>query len=397
MTRFLQWILPGGFVTGAAYYLAQGGAVDGVAGRILDGYPPAVYGGAFLLGIFFHRSRVIIGVAALASLRVLAGSGRIPDPALALAAGSLALALALLMPSTDRGVRAPAAWLQGIWVVVFVGITLLVTAQRSGAGAETLLTKDLIPGTYLIPEIVVLAFAVSAVPAIVTISGDPGPVEKGMFWSLVCLLLAVIGGMNAPTGGLFLLAGATTLGLSVLETSYAMAYRDELTGLPGRRALMRDLQALGTTYSAAMVDVDHFKQFNDRHGHDVGDQVLRMVGTRLARVRGGGKAYRYGGEEFTILYPGKTREDTLELLDAVRQDIEDSSFTVRHWPRPRKKPQDDGKKPKPKKRSEKRLSVTVSIGVAEPSNEDSTPDDVLKKADKALYRAKKKGRNQVSK
>ena len=86
-----------------------------------------------------------------------------------------------------------------------------------------------------------------------------------------------------------------------------MAYDDELTGLPARRALNEALTRLRGVYTVAMVDIDHFKRFNDEHGHDVGDQLLRMVGARVGEVRGGGRAFRYGGEEFAVLFPGSGR------------------------------------------------------------------------------------------
>jgi len=193
------------------------------------------------------------------------------------------------------------------------------------------------------------------------------------------------------------MAAGLTLGLSVVEISYAMAYRDDLTGLPARRALMRDLDGLGGLYTAAMVDVDHFKKFNDRHGHDVGDQVLRMVGAQLARAPGGGRAYRYGGEEFTVLFPGKSRQETLEHLERVRRMVEEATFTLRHWRRPRKKPVDPGGWKFAEARKAKRLSVTVSIGVADSAGAEVDPEEVLKKADRALYRAKMAGRNRVAK
>jgi GGDEF domain-containing protein len=176
-----------------------------------------------------------------------------------------------------------------------------------------------------------------------------------------------------------------------------MAYKDDLTGLPARRALMRDLDGLGGMYTLAMVDVDHFKKFNDRYGHDVGDQVLRMVATQLARAPGGARAYRYGGEEFTLLFPGKAREDTLEHLDRARSRVADSTFTLRHWRRPRKRPVDPGGWKFSDARKPRRLSVTVSVGVADSSGPSVEPEEVLKKADRALYRAKKAGRNRVSK
>jgi diguanylate cyclase (GGDEF)-like protein len=204
--------------------------------------------------------------------------------------------------------------------------------------------------------------------------------------------LAVREGGSAE-GTVYLMAAAILMGLSVLETSYAMAYRDDLTGLPARRALMRDLHGLGATYTLAMVDVDHFKKFNDRHGHDVGDQVLKMVAGQLAQTPGGGRAYRYGGEEFTLVFPGKTRDEAVPHLDAVRVAVGDARFNLRSWARPRKKPQS----PKGAKQDGRTLSVTVSIGVADSSTKEPTTEKVLKKADQALYRAKKAGRNQVSK
>lgn len=94
--------------------------------------------------------------------------------------------------------------------------------------------------------------------------------------------------------------------LVVAHEAYQMAFRDELTGLPGRRALNERLQRLGRTYVIAMAGVDHFKRFHDTHGHDVGDQVLRLVASQLRQIGGGGKAYRYGGEELTLVFPGKT-------------------------------------------------------------------------------------------
>ena len=179
--------------------------------------------------------------------------------------------------------------------------------------------------------------------------------------------------------------------IAVIETSYSMAYRDELSGLPARRALNEALLQLGSGYAVAMVDVDHFKKFNDEYGHDVGDQVLRMVTSRLLEVSGEGKAFRYGGEEFTVIFSGKSAEEAIPHLETVRGLIERSSFALRGKGRPRKKPP----KPKAPGRPRKEVSVTVSVGVAEPDQRHTTPDQVIKAADKALYRAKKGGRNQV--
>src|SRR4029077_2347935 len=98
-------------------------------------------------------------------------------------------------------------------------------------------------------------------------------------------------------------AGTLVLAISIVETSYLMAYHDELTGLPSRRAFNDTLERLETPYSIAMVDIDHFKRFNDTYGHATGDEAPRLVSARLARVAGGAHAYRCGGEEFAVVFP----------------------------------------------------------------------------------------------
>ena len=179
--------------------------------------------------------------------------------------------------------------------------------------------------------------------------------------------------------------------MAVIEASYLMAYRDGLTELPGRRALNEALPRLSGQFTVAMVDVDHFKRFNDRYGHDAGDQVLRLVAARLAHASGGGTAYRYGGEEFALLFPGKGAEECLPHLEELRETVETSRFTLRRRFRPRNKPA----APKGRKTREA-IVITVSIGVAEKNHRHSTADQVIQAADKALYRAKEAGRNRVA-
>jgi PleD family two-component response regulator len=139
-----------------------------------------------------------------------------------------------------------------------------------------------------------------------------------------------------------------------------------------------------------MVDVDHFKKCNDTYGHDSGDQVLRMIATQLNRVGGGGRAFRYGGEEFAILFPDRDVDACLGPLENLRAAIEKLTFTVRAADRPRKKP----KAPKKRVKTET-ISVTVSMGVAGRTSSATPPDEVITAADDVLYRAKKAGRNRI--
>ena len=171
-----------------------------------------------------------------------------------------------------------------------------------------------------------------------------------------------------------------------------MAFYDELTGLPGRRALNERLESLDGGFTMAMVDIDHFKAFNDTWGHDVGDQVLKLVAARLQRVGGGGTAYRHGGEEFVILFAGRRRTSVLQHLETLRKSIDDYKVMLRE--NARRNP-DKGKPNFSASGIHQWISVTVSIGVAERSDRSEAPEQVLDASDKALYRAKAEGRNRV--
>jgi hypothetical protein len=148
-----------------------------------------------------------------------------------------------------------------------------------------------------------------------------------------------------------------------------------------------------------MADIDHFKLFNDTHGHDTGDDVLRIVAQELGKVGGGGKAFRYGGEEFTLLFKRKQAEEAEPFIDSIRQSIADYPLIIRDkQTRPTKK-QATTKQLKAKRAKAKikktQVQVTVSFGIAQ-SLAEQKPDEVMKVADQALYRAKENGRNCIS-
>lgn len=181
--------------------------------------------------------------------------------------------------------------------------------------------------------------------------------------------------------------------VSLILHSHNLAFVDELTQLPGRRALMSDLGTNSGKYTVAMLDVDHFKKFNDTYGHDTGDEVLKFVASRMARVRGGGKAYRYGGEEFTILFRGKTLEESLPYLEEVRETIAKYRLVIRS--RQRSGDHADGKQLRGQvKLEKKKVQVTISIGATQRQPQ-QPPLGALKQADLALYQAKESGRNRV--
>jgi len=400
MMRILNWLIPGGLILAVVFALGSGLGPENLPDKLGSGYPWVAFGVMVLLGAFFHRSRVVLFLFGLAGLLLVYSQGISDQTGFFVVGGLLAFSMGFLSLSQDRGVLSTGGLLQllVLLLVFFFGVLLLALAPRDFA---SLLAFMPLPARMTewsgLPQPVFLAFAFSLPTALGAAVFREGPVERGVFWSILMVGMALY--FSADTGAVSVcLTGASLiLGLSVMETSYAMAYRDDLTGLPARRALTRDLNGIGGTYAAAMVDVDHFKKFNDKYGHDVGDQVLRMVAARLARTPGGARAYRYGGEEFTLLFPGKSQKEALPHLREARKSVEEAVFVLRSWRRPRKKPVDPGSWRGAGNRKPRHLSVTVSIGVADSSGNEPSSEAVLKKADQALFRAKEAGRNRVAK
>jgi diguanylate cyclase (GGDEF)-like protein len=288
-------------------------------------------------------------------------------------------------------------------------IVAVLCRPEPSSAAQRALHHSLAPAP--LPFATLLAFGAAAVVLLIRYLLFHKPVEGGLLWALAASLLSLhFGGVGRiPTAyfaaASFIIAGA------IVETSYLLAYHDELTTLPSRRAFHDALLRLEPPYSIAMVDIDHFKRCNDTYGHDTGDQVLRMVASRLARVTGGGQAYRCGGEEFAIVFPGKTTSDTLDHLEKLRANIEASKLHLRGPDRRQETRGPDRRNQRGRGRghtghairqlsrapapTSSELSVTASIGVATSRQENPSVEEVIQAADKALYRAKAAGRNRI--
>ena len=286
-------------------------------------------------------------------------------------------------------------------ILIVIWIANAGRSNLSGTGWRDVLDHWLLrsPPTPLVARIMIAAaFAAALVRAWPRrgpkeLRKEPRPIDVGIASALVAFFLACEW-MDAPGAfSAFMSAAGVMLLAAVLQESHRLAFRDELTNLPSRRALEERLAELGPSYAIAMVDVDHFKQFNDAHGHHVGDQVLKLVGARLARIEGGGIAYRYGGEEFCVLFSERTLDQALPHLEKLRKDIEDYRIAVRGGDRPRER--EAGSRLRAARPPEKTLSVTVSIGAAERDETLIRPTLVIRAADEALYRAKRSGRNRV--
>jgi len=222
----------------------------------------------------------------------------------------------------------------------------------------------------------------------------PDAIASGMIGILAASFLGINTIQNEISFTIYFFAAGLILIITTTEASFKMAYIDDLTGLPGRRSLNEMLLNLGNKYTIAMVDVDYFKKFNDTYGHETGDQVLKMLASQFSKMTGGAKSFRYGGEEFTAIFTGKFVEDALPHLEKFRKSVQNFPFIIREKDRPKAKKKST-KKRKMTKSGTKKVQVTVSIGVSGPEKVGINPELVIKNADKALYKAKKSGRNCV--
>lgn len=331
-----------------------------------------------------------------------------PGGTKALAAIGVLLPLDFLLLSFEKEKGFTISSLAPIGLLLFVeSVVVAVLCRPDPLAASHVAHHALSPPPLNFPT--QLAFAASAVVLLIRYFLFHRPAESGLFWSLAASFLALRFGGVGRIPSVYFASAAFLLAASIVETSYLLAYHDELTTLPSRRAFHDALLRLESPYSIAMVDIDHFKRCNDTYGHDTGDQVLSMVASRLAQVSGGGQAYRCGGEEFAILYSGKTTAEVLEPLEKLRADIESSTLRLRGPDRRRETRGPDRRNQRQRGRihtghaireltrgenSSCELSVTASMGVAT-SKLDSPPEEVIMAADKALYRAKAAGRNRI--
>ena len=397
------WLIPGGLLLALAAALVSSPLFVQVAPSLAF-----YYGGVFTAGILlawrFNSSRVLFALMVLllahraviffAAGQAHSGPGRM---AVLLAGLLIPLNFILLATLRERGlIIAGVAPYFGLLFLESVVFAVLCRPENS-------------PGVprysdAALPIWILLAFAASIGVFIRRFFQTRKPIEPGFVWSIAAVFLWL---QFAPVGKMsdvYVATAALILGASLIETSYVLAYHDELTGIRGRRAFNESLLSLDQQYAIAIVDIDHFKKFNDTYGHDVGDQVLCMVAAHLSDVSGDGQAYRCGGEEFAIVFRNASAKDAFDHLESLRQVVERSTFHLRGSER-RSDPRPPG--PDRRRRSKKksgavvpvpssdRLSVTVSIGVAEPSTRYRQPEQVIQAADQALYRAKQKGRNRV--
>lgn len=278
------------------------------------------------------------------------------------------------------------------------------------------LAKEISPGTYpyimnhplfnfdfwFLPDIVLLMIIGLLILFILQKDASINHFKYAIYINILPLILSINftvgkGAIDSETG-IFNAFSFSVMGFVFLYSLYRMywekVYIDELTAIPNRRAFDEYLKKLGRKYTIAMIDIDHFKKFNDTYGHTEGDNVLRFVAKHIAD-EADGPVFRYGGEEFSVVYKGMFVKQVFHILDHMREDLASKIFYLRTSEEIRKS---KTKKDRRNTRSYKKTAkVSISIGVANKTPSRKEPHDVIMIADKALYKAKENGRNRCEK
>lgn len=348
---------------------------------------------SFASSFHFNRSVLFFYALVITLTNVVLEMGMITT-ALSYATISVFVLIQLLIISLlpERGIISLRAIPVYLSFSLLIGLVFYVVTTQSPLATSILLT-DWLPARYfdwtrLPANVVIIFFGVFLVMLILSLL-KPSPQTSAGLGIVTVFILQMHVGYSASSVNVFSSAALLMCLYAVTQESWRMAYLDELTGLPGRRALREKFEQLSGLYTVAMLDVDHFKKFNDTFGHDCGDTVLQMIAARLQKCSGGGIPYRYGGEEFSILFNNIDVIEAKVHLDVLREKIASTPFVVNRGSRRRSDNKTSGKK-------KKSVTVTVSIGAVDShANNVASPWDALKRADQALYRAKNKGRNCV--
>ena len=344
--------------------------------------PYIMFAAVLLMAFYFNLSGLFyFSLACFLSWFLLDQSLNLNEFALNLLFISTLLAVFCIGILPEKGLMTFAAWLSHSLVLIIVAVSYgLWTRQPAGliAGFQPqILPPSWLQWTLLGPTAWGLLLAACIILGLIFTLYNKRQAFNALITLSVVTLLFI---WHQNTLALSLTCGAGCLALlfSALQKSWHLAYVDELTALPGRRALEERLQRSLGIYALAMVDIDHFKKFNDNYGHDVGDDVLCMIAAKIGQVGGGGKAYRYGGEEFTVVFSNHSADEIKTHLQALIDAIAETPFVVNR--RKNQKP--------------KTVQVTISIGLTD-SIHKANANQTIKVADDALYQAKKKGRNRL--
>jgi diguanylate cyclase (GGDEF)-like protein len=365
-------------------------------------YPLLVIGAGVLIGLLYKRMWLMLVILTLAladrALLYFAANAAFTTEGgrLIYQAVSFLLPLNLCLFAFMKR-RGDMTW-QSIWFLgsIFLqgcGVAFLYQYRSLGFGAflEYSSLKWHLLERIPLSQLALFAFGIAFVYYLFLYIRTHGAIERAFCWALISIFYAVALVKIGPLSSIYFSTAGLIFVISVIENIYIEGFQDEVTALPAGKSMLATLSQLDTGYTLAMIEVDNFKRIKDNHGRRVSKQVLRLTGEKLTRVTGGGKPFHYRDELFAVVFPGRFLQDTLPHMEELRQLIKRTGPIPEDTKSPRRKP----RKLKKIEIIANRIPVTVSIGVAERSDADTSSAQAIKKAEKALLTAKNEGRDQM--
>lgn len=401
LTTVRALLIPGGLIFLAAVgFLRPQGLPAWVQGPVST-LPYIVLAFGIVFGWYLASSRLLLSlvVLTLADRALLFFPPLDRDPASVgrtmFAATSFLLPLNLLALSLVKE-EALSTWrgiMRSLLVLIqpFLVLWLALPDHAELAGALRYHLTPLDTGAWsALSQPALLAFLAAMLMLTIRFVMDRDPLDAGALWAVIASYVAFEGLRYGWAPGNFLSAAGLILLLTLVQAVHQRAYRDDLTGLPGKQAYVEaTAAAMGSKYVLAVVGIDQLKQYGNQHGKAVSEQLLRLIARKIQAAAGPSPVYRLAGEEFTVLFPRRTATETLVVLEAIRKAVEQCPVSLRG----RDRVWEGG--PSSFSRSAELLPLTASIGVAEGGAASATLGLVTKAAFRALYEAKGQGGNLV--
>ncbi len=366
-------------------------------------YPIIVIGAGVLIGLLFRRTWLMLVILILA----------IADRVLLYFAANTAVtmegehliyhAISLLLPFNlclfafmkRRGnMKWQSIWFLGAIFLQGCGVAFIYKNRSLGFGAflEYSSIKWALLERIPLSQLALFAFGIAFVYYLFLYIRTRGVIERSFCWALISIFYALALNRIGLVSSIYFSTAGLIFVISVIENIYVEGFQDELTDLPTGKSMYGILSQLDRGYTVALIEVDNFERLKENHGRRISKQVLRSVGSKLTSVTGGGKPFRYGDKVFAIVFPGMFLQNALPHMEELKQTIKKSGPILQSQKSP-------GKKLKKLNRVEilaNKIPVTVSIGVAERSDADMSPQQAILKAEKALGTAKREGHDQMS-
>lgn len=398
-----SFFIPGGLLFLITAIILNLRIIDKVLPRSALIYPIIVIGAGVLLGLFFKRIWLMLVILILAiadrallyfaaNTDVTMEEGRLIYHAISFL---LPINLCLFAFMKRRGdMKWQSIWFLGAILLQGCGVAFIYQNKSLGFGAflEYSSVKWALLEHIPLSQLALFAFGIAFVYYLFLYIRTRGVIERSFCWALISIFYALALSRIGPVSSIYFSTAGLIFVISVIENIYVEGFQDEVTNLPTGKSMHGILSQLDRGYTLALIEVDNFERLKENHGRRLSKQVLRSVGSKLTSVTGGGKPFRYRGEVFAIVFPGMFLQDMLPKIEELRQTIKKLGPILHSQKSP-------GKKPRKLKRIEilaNKIPVTVSIGVAERSDADMSPQQAILKAEEALSTAKREGHDQMS-